>query len=94
MKQYRITSDNYSPDTNGDCALSPDDPIHDMVAAQYMGGLNAATRINERKAQIAVESQENKEPLMKYAQEYGIKPGTPAWYALHGTSTLRTRKAR
>jgi hypothetical protein len=89
MKQYRITADNYVPDAA--CTLSPDDPIHDMIAAQYMGGLNAATRINERKAQAKADEEAVKEPLMKYAQDYGIRPGTPAWYALHGTTTTRKR---
>ena len=89
MRQYRITADNYSPDA--ECTLSPDDPIHDMIAAQYMGGLNAASRINERKAQLAAETEAAKEPLVQYAKEYGIKPGTPAWYALHGTTTTRRR---
>jgi hypothetical protein len=89
MRQYRITAENYMPDA--ECTLSPDDPIHDMIAAQYMGGLNAATRINERKAQAAAEAEAAKEPLLQYAKEYGIKPGTPAWYALQGTTTTRCR---
>jgi hypothetical protein len=89
MKQYRITTENYLPDT--ECTLSPDDPIHDMIAAQYMGGLNAAIRMNERKAQVTAEAEEAKAPLLKYAQEYGIKPGSPAWYALHGTTSTRRR---
>jgi hypothetical protein len=89
MKQYRITTDNYVPDAA--CTLSPDDPIHDMIAAQYMGGLNAAIRMNERKAQAVADVEASKEPLIKYAQEYGIKPGTPAWYALYGTTSSRKR---
>jgi hypothetical protein len=88
MKQYRITTDNFMPDES---TLSPDDPIHDMVAAQYMDGLNAVSRINERKAQAAADVEAAKQPLMKYAQEYGIRPGTPAWYALHGTTSTRKR---
>ena len=89
MKQYRITSNNYLPDA--ECTLSPDDPVHDMIAAQYMDGLNASTRISERKAQIATESNAAKEPLLQYAKEYGIRPGSPAWHALHGTTTTRKR---
>jgi hypothetical protein len=89
MKQYRITAENYIPDT--ECTLSTDDPIHDMIAAQYMGGLNASSRKNERKAQVTAESEEAKQPLMQYAREYGIKPGSPAWYALHGTTSTRKR---
>jgi len=88
MKQYRITTTNYVSDES---TLSPDDPIHEMIAAQYMDGLNSVTRMSERKAQVAAEAEATKEPLMKYAQEYGIKPGTPAWYALHGTNSTRKR---
>lgn len=88
MKQYRITTTNYVPDES---TLSPDDPIHEMIAAQYMDGLNSVTRMSERKAQVAAEAEAAKEPLMRYAQEYGIKPGSPAWYALHGTSSTRKR---
>jgi hypothetical protein len=90
MKQYRINAENYIPDA--DCVLSPEDPLHDMIAAQYMGGLNAAVRINERKAQVTADAEAAKEPFMKYAREYGIKPGTPAWYALHGTTSTRGRR--
>jgi hypothetical protein len=71
--------------------LSLDDPIHDMVAAQYMDGLNSSIRVNERKAQVAAEIEESKAPLLQYAREYGIKPGSPAWHALHGTTTTRKR---
>ena len=89
MKQYRIDTNNYLPEA--ECTLSPDDPIHDMIAAQYMGGLNAASRINQRKAQIQAEAEDAKAPLLQYAKQYGIKPGSPAWYALHGTTTTRRR---
>lgn len=84
MKQYHINSQNYSSDN--DCLLPPDDPLHDMIAAQYMGGLNAAHRMNERKAEIAKETAAIKEPLLQYARDTGIKPGTPAWYALMGNA--------
>ena len=89
MKQFKITTGNYFPDT--ECTLSPTDPIHDMIAAQYMDGLNAATRLNERKAQISAEEEELKAPILQYANTYGVKPGSPAWYALNGTTTTRTR---
>lgn len=89
MKQYKITTDNYSPDT--DCTLSPDDPLYDMVAGQYMGGLNSAQRINQRKAEIAEETAAIKEPLLQYARDTGIRPGTPAWYALMGGQPTKRR---
>lgn len=36
MKQYRVT---YRPDieTADDCVLSPDDPIHKLKEAQFLG---------------------------------------------------------
>ena len=84
MKQYQINTQNFS--NENDCVLSPDDPLHDMIAAQYMGGLNAAHRINKRKAEVAKETAAIKEPLLQYARDTGIRPGTPAWYALMGGS--------
>jgi hypothetical protein len=91
MKQYRISTENYTPSSETDCSLAPDDPLYDMVAAQYMGGLNAAQRINERKAEIIKETAAIKEPLLQYARDTGIKPGTPAWYALMGGSPIKRR---
>lgn len=89
MKQYHINTQNFTADT--DCVLSPDDPLHDMIAAQYMGGLNAANRINERKAQAAQDAAAAKEPLLQYARDTNIRPGTPAWYALMGGSPAKKR---
>ena len=92
MKQYRISTENFTPTSDSDCALAPDDPIHDMIASQYMGGLNAAQRISERKDKLAQELAEAREPMLQYARNTGIKPGTPAWYALTGTTPVNVRK--
>jgi hypothetical protein len=91
MKQYRISTENFTQSSESDCALSPDDPIHDMIASQYMGGLGAAQRISERKAKLAEELAAAREPLLQYARNTGIKPGTPAWYALTGTLPTKHR---
>lgn len=91
MKQYYINSSNYQPSTEDEAVLSPEDPIHDMIAAQYLGGLNAAARISERHAKLADETQKQMDPLLQYAKQTNIKPGTPAWYALMGTSSNRKR---
>ena len=45
MKQYKITSENILKDSSDDCYLSPDDPIHELKIAQYLGGLGAAERL-------------------------------------------------
>ena len=91
MKQYYINSTNYQPPNEADCTLPPDDPVHDMIAAQYLGGLNAATRINDRKAALAADAQKQVNPLLQYAKDMNIRPGTPAWYALMGTTSNRRR---
>lgn len=41
MKQYRITSDNIVLDSPDDCALAPDDPIHELKVISYLGGLGS-----------------------------------------------------
>ena len=92
IKQYRITTENLPNQAMDDCALSEDDPIHDMIAAQYLGGLNAAVRINDRKQKILAENEKTLDPLKLYAQQYNIKPGTPAYHALMGDAGARSRK--
>mgnify|MGYP003338002812 FL=1 len=47
MKQYRITSKDIIQDSDEDCALSPNDPIHEIKAAAYLGGLGGAHRLAE-----------------------------------------------
>ena len=91
MKQYYINTSNYQQTNDDECVLPAEDPIHDMLAAQYMGGLNAAARISERHAKLANEAQKQLDPLMQYAKQTNIKPGTPAWYALMGTTSNKRR---
>lgn len=45
MKQYRITSKDIIQDSDEDCVLREDDPIHEIKAAAYLGGLGSAERI-------------------------------------------------
>ena len=47
MKQYRITSKDIVRDSDEDCALSPNDPIHEIKAAGYLGGLGGNVRVAE-----------------------------------------------
>ena len=47
MKQYRITSKDIIQDSDEDCALSPSDPIHEIKAAAYLGGLGGNVRVAE-----------------------------------------------
>ena len=47
MKQYRITSKDIVRDSDEDCTLSPNDPIHEIKAAAYLGGLGGNVRVAE-----------------------------------------------
>jgi len=47
IKQYRITAQSMDvlPQEN-DCVLSDDDPIHEIRAAQFMGGIGSGDNEN------------------------------------------------
>ena len=80
MKQYRITVNDIPQDSNDDCYLAPEDPVHELKAAAVMGGLGAAERLTDYKAtlrQSVVSS--NKGQIQR---EQNIKPGTNEWFRL------------
>jgi hypothetical protein len=82
MKQYRITTQDLNQDSNDDCYLTPEDPIHEMKALAGLGGLGGQARLHELRVQqgsnISVTG-DNKGELMK---QHNIKPGTPEWFKL------------
>lgn len=82
MKQYKITSENLNQDSNEDCYLAPDDPIHELKALAGLGGLGGDARLHEYRANqgsnISVTG-DAKGDLMK---KHKIKPGTPEWFKL------------
>lgn len=87
MKQYKITTENLLKDSENDCALSPDDPIHELKTIQYLAGLGSQARLAEYRAHqteinkgsnISVTAME-KVNLMK---QHNIQPGTPDWFRL------------
>lgn len=53
MKQYRITSENIKPKLDNDCYLDPNDPIHELIIADYMGGLGSEAKLAEYRLQQA-----------------------------------------
>ena len=82
MKQYKITSENLNlTDDETDCYLAPDDPIHELKLAHYMGGLGASSRLNEYKAKIT-QTQINTTDAGRIQKEQNIKPGTEEWFKL------------
>jgi len=80
MKQYRIDSSNIPQDSDDDCYLAPDDPIHELKIAASLGGLGAAERLAEYRAQQAtLVVGSNKGQTQR---ELSIKPGTKEWFQL------------
>jgi len=80
MKQYRITTENISQDSDDDCYLAPTDPIHELKIAHALGGLGAEAKLAEYKTTL-------KQPMVgsnkgQIQREQNIKPGTPAWFEL------------
>jgi hypothetical protein len=79
MKQYRVTTANLNQDSNDDCYLSPDDPVHEIKALQELAGLGSQQRLQELKgSNISVTGSENG----RIQRELNIKPGTPEWFQL------------
>ena len=80
MKQYRIDSSNIPQDSADDCYLAPDDPVHELKIAASLGGLGAAERLAEYRAQQATSIvSSNKGQIQR---EQNIKPGTVEWFRL------------
>jgi len=80
MKQYRITTQDLLPPSDNDCFLSPDDPIHQLMAVSQLGGLGsdaALANYNALSAPQVVGSNKG-----QIARELGIKPGTDEWFRL------------
>lgn len=82
MKQYKITTDHLNKDSNEDCYLAPDDPVHELKAIQYLAGLGSNARLHEYKANqgsnISVTGMDNQE----LERKHNIRPGTPEWFQL------------
>ena len=88
MKQYRVTSENLNQSSPDDCYIDPSDPINEIKVLQYLGGINAQSRLYEYKMKNTQPSDEGsnisitgneKGELMK---KHNIKPGTPEWFKL------------
>jgi hypothetical protein len=48
MKQFKITTEDLQLDSNeNDCYLDPNDPVHELKIASYLGGLGATARIEQ-----------------------------------------------
>ena len=81
-KQYRITTQHLVQSSDNDCYLEPDDPIHELLIAGQLGGLGSQARLAEYNRTTAERQRAKISPELEYAKATGIRPGTPAWYAL------------
>jgi hypothetical protein len=81
-KQYRITTQNLVQSSDNDCFLEPDDPIHKLLISSQLGGLGSVARLAEYNRITAERKKSKISPEVEYAKFIGIRPGTPAWYAL------------
>lgn len=80
MKEYRITTADLTEQSPDDCYLAPDDPIHELKIASYLGGLGSDARLQEYKASLnTVIVGSNKGQIQR---EKNIKPGTDEWFKL------------
>jgi hypothetical protein len=52
MKQYKITSTDILQDSQEDCYLDPNDPVHELKIASYLGGLGADARIEQHRLKL------------------------------------------
>jgi hypothetical protein len=59
MKQYYITSKNIQQDTDEDCYLAPDDPIHELKITSYMDGLGSTAKLEQYKIQSTMQRLKN-----------------------------------
>lgn len=84
MKQYRITGFPIDTSIDPECYLSPDDPIHELKASNWLGELGAEQRmktyLDKKKEQMRFPDHGNENA--RIMREQGIKPGTPAWFEL------------
>ncbi len=79
MKQYRITTANILPQSDDDCYLAPDDPIHELKKVSLLGGELGADSAMARYLQTQRPEIVGSDKGI-IARELNIKPGTPAWF--------------
>ena len=81
-REYRITTENVTPTSEGDCYLEADDPIHELMASSIMGGLGAKARLAAYNDQTKQSTIDKIQEQRLQARQLGIKPGSPAWFAM------------
>ena len=82
MKQYVVRTENISQDSPDDCYLDPNDPINEIRALQYLGGINGTARLQEYRGMQGSNISATGDNKGLIQKENNIKPGTPEWFKL------------
>ena len=82
MKQYKITSQDLNQNSDEDCYLAADDPIHEMKALAGLGGLGGNARLHEYRANQGSNISVTGDAKGELMKKHNIKPGTPEWFKL------------
>lgn len=85
-REFRFSTSNLSHSSpNEDCYLDPNDPIHQLRGQATLGTLTPAAVTAAYDAHKRQQIQDQHFQLRDEAKRQGIRPGTPAWFALSQT---------
>lgn len=83
-KQLRFSTQNFTNvSAEGDCYIDPTDPIHQFRAQGILGTLSPQAVSAAYDAHKRQQIQDQHFQLRDEAKRLGIRPGTPAWFALN-----------
>jgi hypothetical protein len=83
-RELRFSTNNLNVSSpTEDCYLDPNDPIHQIRAQATLGTLTPAALNAAYDAHKRQQIQDQHFQLRAEAQRLGIRPGTPAWFALN-----------
>ena len=83
-REIRFNTDNLNYSSpNEDCYLDPSDPIHALKGQATLGTLTPAALNAAYDAHKRQQIQDQHFQLRDEAKRLGIRPGTPAWFALN-----------
>jgi hypothetical protein len=83
-REVRFSTSNLSYSSpNEDCFLDPSDPIHALQGQGVLGTLTPASVTAAYDAHKRQQISDQHFQLRDEAKRLGIRPGTPAWFALN-----------
>ena len=83
-REFKFSSSNLSYGSpNEDCYLDPSDPIHQLKGQGTLGTLTPASVTAAYDAHKRQQIADQHFQLRDEAKRLGIRPGTPAWFALN-----------